>query len=144
METVSMDRVLTEATIENLQELWDARRGLLPAENIRRITVPDALVDTGATTLALPVRLIEQLGLAKRYSKRTTSSRGLGDTNVYESVRVTIVGRDCTVDVMEVPNDVPVLIGQIPLEMLDLVVDLQSRRLIGNPAHGGEQILELY
>jgi predicted aspartyl protease len=104
----------------------------------------DALVDTGATTLALPLRLIQQLGLARRHTKRITSSRGLGDTNVYDAVRLTIQGRDCTVDVMEVPDEVPALIGQIPLEMLDLVVDLQSRRLIGNPAHGGEQILELY
>jgi hypothetical protein len=82
--------------------------------------------------------------LARRHTKRTTSSRGLGNTNVYDAARLTIQGRDCTVDVMEVPDEVPAFIGQIPLEMLDLVVDLQSRRLIGNPAHGGEQILELY
>ncbi len=144
METAVMGRVLTEATIENLQDLWDVQRGRLPPGQARSITVPDALVDTGATTLALPARLIEQLGLIKRYTKRTTSSRGLGHTDVYEAVRLTIQGRDCTVDVMHVPDDVPVLIGQIPLEMLDLVVDLQSRRLVGNPAHGGEQILELY
>ena len=144
METAVMGRVLTEATIENLQDLWDVQRGRLPPGQSRSITVPDALVDTGATTLALPARLIEQLGLTKRHTKRTTSSRGLGHTDVYEAVRLTIQGRDCTVDVMHVPDDVPVLIGQIPLEMLDLVVDLQSRRLVGNPAHGGEQILELY
>jgi len=46
--------------------------------------------------------------------------------------------------VMEVPDDVPVLIGQLPLEHLDLVVDLRSRSLIGNPAHGGEHVYELY
>ena len=45
----------------------------------------------------------------------------------------------CTVDVIGIPNEVPVLVGQIPLEMMDLVVDLQGRRLIGNPAHGGER-----
>jgi len=139
-----MGRVLTEATIENLQDLWDVHRGLLTPEAARRITVPDALVDTGATTLALPAHLIQRLGLAKRSTKRTTSSRGLGNTDVYEAVRLTIQGRDCTVDVMQVPDEVPVLIGQIPLEMLDLVVDLQRRQLIGNPAHGGEQVLELY
>jgi predicted aspartyl protease len=144
METVLMGRVLTEATIENLQDLWDVYRGLLTPEAARRITVPDALVDTGATTLALPAHLIQRLGLAKRSTKRTTSSRGLGNTDVYEAVRLTIQGRDCTVDVMQVPDEVPVLIGQIPLEMLDLVVDLQRRQLIGNPAHGGEQVLELY
>jgi hypothetical protein len=48
------------------------------------------------------------------------------------------------VDVLDLPDDVPVLIGQIPLEYLDFVVDPQTRRLIGNPAHGGEQMYELY
>jgi hypothetical protein len=54
MGSETMDRVLTEATIENLKDLWDAERGLLPPEEVRRITVPDALVDTGATLLSLP------------------------------------------------------------------------------------------
>ncbi|MGA2258971.1 MAG: hypothetical protein ABSG53_30240 [Thermoguttaceae bacterium] len=33
---------------------------------------------------------------------------------------------------------------QIPLENLDLVVDLGARKLIGNPAHGGEHMFEMY
>ena len=53
-------------------------------------------------------------------------------------------GRSCTMDVMELPDDVPVLVGQLPLEHLDLVMDLRSRSLIGNPAHGGEHVYELY
>jgi hypothetical protein len=64
--------------------------------------------------------------------------------SVYDAVRVTIQGRDATVDVVEVPDEIPVLIGQIPLEMMDFVVDLQQRRLVGNPAHGGEQMIEMY
>jgi len=60
MGTETMGRVLTEATIENLKDLWNAEQGLLPPEN------------------------------------------------------------------------------------LDLVVDLRARRLTGNPAHGGEQVFELY
>ncbi|HEV3257109.1 MAG TPA: retropepsin-like aspartic protease [Gemmataceae bacterium] len=144
MELEIMGRVLTEATIENLKDLWDAERGLRPPDQVRRVTVSDALVDTGASTLALPTRLIGQLGLTKRYDKRATSSAGTKQVAVYEAVRLTLLGRDCTVDVMEVPDEVPVLIGQLPLEALDLVVDLQGRRLTGNPAHGGEHVLELY
>src|SRR5208282_3023459 len=109
-----------------------------PAEQVRRLMVTDALVDTGATSLALPTRLIQQLGLTKRYEKQATS-KGRMPFSVYEAVRLTIQGRSMTIDPIEVPDDVPVLIGQIPLEMFDLVVDLQARRLIGNPAHGGEQ-----
>jgi predicted aspartyl protease len=144
MESDLMGRVLTEATIENMEDLWAARRGLLPPDQVRRITVDDALVDTGATALALPTRLIRQLGLTKSNQKRVRSSTGTSWVDVYEAVRLTIQGRYFTVDAMEVPDDVPVLIGQIPLEMLDLVIDLQGRRLIGNPAHGGEHILEWY
>jgi predicted aspartyl protease len=144
MEKDSMGRVLTEATIENIKDLWAVERGLLPPEQARRIIVADALVDTGATLLSLPTRLIQQLGLAKTSSKRVTSSIGLAEAAVYDAVRLTIQGRACTMDVMEVPDTVPVLIGQIPLEHLDLVVDMRARTLIGNPAHGGEHVYELY
>lgn len=144
METQTMGRVLTEATIENLEDLWAAKRGLIGPEQVRRLEVTDALVDTGATLLSLPARLIRQLGLNKVYSKRVTTSLALAEADVYEAVRLTIQGRTCTMDVMEVPDHVPVLIGQLPLEHLDLVVDLRNRQLIGNPAHGGEHIYELY
>lgn len=144
MEIDTMGRVVTEATIENLQDIWEARRGKRPADEMRRVVVDDAFVDTGATSLSLSTRIIQQLGLKKHSSKRVTSSIGLGETEMYDAVRLTIQGRDCTVDVMEVPDEVPVLIGQIPLEMLDLVVDLRARRLIGNPAHGGGHVIEMY
>jgi predicted aspartyl protease len=144
METATMRRVTTEATVENVEDLWAVKRGLIAADQARRIVVSDALVDTGATLLSLPTRLIQQLGLARTGSKRVVSSVGLAEAGVYEAVRLTIMGRSCTMDVIEVPDSVPVLIGQLPLEHLDLVVDLRSRTLSGNPAHGGEQIYELY
>lgn len=144
METATMGRVLTEAMIENLGDLLAVENGTLKPEQVRRITIPDALVDTGATLLALPSRMIRQLGLSKSYEKRATSSAGETTVSVYAVARLTIQGRYFSTDVMEVPDSVPVLIGQIPLEALDLVVDVQGRRLIGNPAHGGEHVLELY
>jgi predicted aspartyl protease len=144
METETMDRVLTEATLENITDLSDAERGYIPADQVRRVTVADALVDTGATLLSLPTRLIQQLGLRKLSTRRVTSSSGVVKADLYSAVRLTISGRFCTMDVMEVPNDVPVLIGQLPLEHLDFVVDLRSQSLIGNPAHGGEHMYELY
>jgi clan AA aspartic protease len=144
METETMGRVLTEATIENLEDLWTVRRGELSPEQVRRVEVQDALVDTGATLLSLPTRLIKQLGLVERYKRRVTSSLGVSDAAVYDAVRLTIQGRECTMDVIEVPDSVPVLIGQLPLEHLDFVIDPRSRTLIGNPAHGGEHMYELY
>jgi predicted aspartyl protease len=144
METATMGRVQTEATIENLEDLWEVKRGLRPPDQARQVVVPDALVDTGATLLSLPTRVIRLLGLAQTGSKHVTSSAGLTEAGMFEAVRLTIQGRSCTMDVLEVPDSVPVLIGQIPLEHLDLVVDLRSRQLQGNPAHGGEHVYEMF
>ncbi len=144
METEAMGRVLAEATIENLSDLYLAHRGVQPPEQVRRIVVPDALADTGATLLSVPTSLIRQLGLAQTGTRRVTSSVGPADAAMYEAVRLTVMGRSCTMDVLEVPDGVPVLLGQIPLEHLDLVVDPRNRTLIGNPAHGGQHVYEMY
>lgn len=139
-----MGRVLTELTVENLEDLWAVKNGQLAADKVRRLEVKDALVDTGATSLALPESLIRQLGLMRRYTKQARTAGGVREVNVYEPVRLTVQGRDCTVDVMELPDSAPVLLGQVPLEFLDFVVDPRSQRLIGNPAHGGEQMFDMY
>jgi len=144
MEPDPVGRVLTEARIESLEDLWAVKQGLRTPDEARSVTVTDALVDTGATLLSLPTALINRLGLSKVSSKQVRSSFGVSEASLYEAVRLTIGGRSCTMDVMEVPDDVPVLIGQLPLEHLDFVVDLRSRSLIGNPAHGGEHVYELY
>jgi predicted aspartyl protease len=139
-----MGRVVVEVTLENLEDIWAVRRGALAAENVRRVVVSDALVDTGATLLSLPTRVIQALGLQAVAKKRVTSSKGLGETTLYDTVRLTVQGRSCGMDVLEVPDGVPVLVGQIPLEHLDFNIDMRERTLIGNPAHGGEHIYELY
>ena len=144
MEPDPMGRVTTEATLENVRDLWAVETGQLPSGQARKAVVPDALVDTGATLLSLPTSLIQQLGLKKSGTRRVITSAGPGEAAIYDAVRLTIQGRTCTMDVIEVSDDVPVLIGQLPLEHLDFVVDLRSRTLIGNPAHGGEHVYELF
>lgn len=139
-----MGRVTTPATIVNVGDAWAANQGFIPPEQVRRVEVTDALVDTGATGFAVPSSLIAQLGLVPLRTQNIRTSVGVTRATVYSAVRLTIQGRDCTVDVSEVPDGSPVLIGQIPLEALDFVVDPQGHRLIGNPAHGGEFMYEQY
>jgi predicted aspartyl protease len=142
METAAMGKVLVNAKIDNLFDLENRERGLLPAEQVRSIEVPDVLVDTGATSLLLPKRLISGLGL-RHFRARTV--RGVGGSTplpMYSAVRLTIQGRECTLDVGEIGDEFPVLIGQVPLELLDFVVDPKGQRLVGNPEHGGEHIME--
>ena len=139
-----MGRVTTEATVENAGDLWDAKKGALPAERVRKVVIANALIDTGATLLSLPTNIIRQLGLDRVGTKRVLASTGQTEAGIYEAVRLTIQGRSCTMDVLEVPDTVPVLIGQIPLEHLDFVVDLRAQKLIGNPRHNGEHVYEMF
>jgi predicted aspartyl protease len=144
METETMGRVTVTAKIENLGELVLAEKGLFPANQIRALEVHDAIVDTRATILSMPKRMIQQLGLDPLHTRKAMTSDGIVTVQVYAAVRLTIEGRDCATDVVEVPDDRPVLIGRIILHQLDLVVDTPRQRLTRNPAHGGVHMIEIY
>ncbi len=138
-----MGRVVVPAIIESLEDVYRMHRGEMPADQARRVEIAEALVDTGATGLSLPRRLVERLGLLPIRTRRAVTTAGVRDVPTYSAVKLTVQGRDCVCDVMEVDDACPVLIGQVPLELLDLVVDPGRRQLIGNPAHGGEHMMEL-
>jgi len=137
-------KVLVTCKVENPGDRYMAEEGRLPVEAVRRVEVEDALVDTDATRLALPGRLIRQLGLDPIQSLRPSTAAGMASPRRFGAVLVTIQDRDCLSEVIESPEDGPVRIGRVPLQLLDFVVDPKSRRLIGNPEHGGEHMIELY
>jgi len=144
MEMVTTGRVVVPATIENLHDLLNVHSGQRQPERVRSVEIPDALVDTGAMVLLLPKRLIGQLGLIRLRTKQTRTSAGFVEFGMYAPVRLTVQGRDCDVEVAEVPDNCPVLIGQIPLELLDFLIDPVNHRLIGNPDHGGEHMMDMF
>ncbi len=93
-----------------------------------------------AVIAAVPFDPATRLGANGRAQVR----RGGAPAVMYDPVRLTIMGRDCTMDVLGAPEAAPVRIGRIPLLHLDLVVDLAACKLTGNPAHGGEHVYEMY
>jgi len=141
----TMGKVVVGVTVENLMDLYEVHKGARKSEEVRRLEIPDALVDTGATCLSLPDRLVKQLGLERYRSRRARTSSGeLKEFDMYGMVRLTVQGRDCNVEVAAIPDECPTLIGQVPLELLDFLVDPVQQRLVGNPAHGGEQMFDMY
>jgi hypothetical protein len=54
------------------------------------------------------------------------------------------MGRSWSFEVIEVPDGLPNIVGQIPLETMDWVVDMRTHRLVGNPEHGGDWIGDEY
>jgi predicted aspartyl protease len=143
METATMGRVLVTARLENLEDVYKAAQGVLPAEQVRAVEVPDALIDTAATGLLAPRRLIAQLGLPLLRMRPARTIAGSVDVPMYRAVRLSVQGRDCISDVGEIGDGFSVVIGQVPLELMDWIVDPKRQRLIGNPEHGGEQMIDI-
>jgi predicted aspartyl protease len=144
MEMITMGRVTVPARIENQSDLIKAEEGRLDSQKVRRLEIADALVDTGATLLSLPKRYIKELGLTQRRTRTARTPGGIFSFDIYDPVQLTIQERDCIIEVAEIPDECPVLIGQIPLELLDFVVDPVGQKLIGNPDHGGQQMIDMF
>jgi predicted aspartyl protease len=144
MEIQTMGKVVVAARIESLEDLYDVEKGRLPADKVRSVQVDDALVDTGATLVSLPKGLIERLGLRRLRTRTAQTAAGVFAFGIYGPVQLTVQERDCVVEAAELPDGCPVLIGQIPLELLDFVVDPVGQRLIGNPAHGGKHMMDMF
>ncbi len=129
----------TSIELVNQRELILADSDVIKPEEVRRLTADNAIVDTGATRLSLPKSLVEQLGLTVIGSRKARTTNGIVDRNIYSEVRFTVLERSGTIEVTDVPDNVPVLVGHMVLEMLDLCLDIK-KGLIYNPDHDDEWI----
>lgn len=91
-----------------------------------------ALVDTGALHLCLPEHIAIQLELKSLEKREVTLADGKKALAPYVGpLEVSFEKRRCFVGAM-VLGDEP-LLGAIPLEDMDLVIDTARRRLVVNP-----------
>lgn len=132
-------RHTTRIELANLSDLNLASRGIIAPEEVRRVIVEDALVDTGATRLCLPKPIIEQLGLSPFGNARARTAAGIVNRTIYSEVRFTILEREGSLPITDLPADAPVLVGHMVLEQLDLYLDIR-KGLIYNPDHGDDWI----
>lgn len=109
-----------------------------------RTVEAEALVDPGATRLYLQAGVIKALGLGRDSEIQSKTTNGVRRRAVYAPVRLELMGRRGIFEVVEVDDDVPNLLGQIPLEYLDFVVHPQAQKLVPNPEHGDKQMSEEY
>jgi len=138
-----MGRVMVTIKVENLADVVRAAKGEIPEGQVHRLEF-EARVDTGATLLCLPKSKINELGLSLLDKRRTTTANGVVEREIFQAVSLTLLGRTCSIDVMELPEDAPPLVGYIALENLDLVVDPKSQSVMPNPAHEGKFVMDLY
>jgi clan AA aspartic protease len=138
-----MGRLVVDVIVENVEDLRRAQRGEISPDQVRRLTVA-ALVDSGATFFCMPESLVKQLGLPFNRDRETRTVMDPLALRVYGGACLTVQGRECDEEVLALPEDRQVLLGQVPLEKMDWWVDLNNRRLVGNPEHGGQWMAEVF
>ena len=82
--------------------------------------------------------------MRKESEVQSKTTNGVRRRAVFEPVRLELMGRNGAFQVVEVDDDVANLLGQIPLDYLDFVVDPRGQKLIPNPEHGDRQMSEEY
>ncbi len=129
-----MGLVRTELELQNGIDLGLARRGQLPPDQVRTIKV-QALVDSGAAMLAINENIRTQLGLEKVEEQLAEMVDGsLATYDVVGPIEVRFPHRRCSVDAIVLPGDSEVLLGALPVEDMDLVIEPKSERVQVNPS----------
>ena len=138
-----MGRVMEKIKLTNDYELAQVEAGTLEASTVHTVEI-EALVDTGATMMMLPADVVARLGVPVRGHRKVRYA----DSRVEEvpwvaGVRIDVKGRNAVVSALVGPAGSTALLGQIPLEEMDFVVDPKSRELRPNPASPDAPVLDL-
>jgi clan AA aspartic protease len=129
-DNTSMGKIITTLTVTNRIDQAEVERGIIPAEQVRSVTLDNVLIDTGATTLCLPPQIIAQLGLSLLKEVDVETANGIGKARIFQDAKISLVGREGTFECLELPGGMNPLLGVIPLEALGIELDLKNQRLV--------------
>ncbi len=124
-----------EIDLFNAGQVYLQRQKQLEAKDVRQVTV-NALVDSGAYMLSINDEIRTQLDLPlieKQFA--TLAGDTLIEVEIVGPVEVRFENRRTTVDAMVLPTAGEILLGAIPMEDMDVLVDPREQKLVVNPKH---------
>ena len=136
-----MGEVRVKVKLTNVTDEILSRRGHVKIEDIR-VYETDAMIDTGAVACVIPRFVMQQLGVTairRRVAEYADGRKEMFDLT--EPIIFEIAGRETFESAMVLGDEV--LIGQTALEVMDLLVDCNNRRLIPNPAHPDQPVIKI-
>lgn len=130
-----MGMVYADIELINGFDLMKAEAGELPESEIRRMTVR-MLIDSGCGTLAINDNIRTQLGLRKREERTMQmADESVVTLDVAGPVEIRFENRRSNLDAVVLPGEAAPLLGAIPMQDLDVLIDPHRHRLIVNPEH---------
>lgn len=119
-----MGHVFADILITSRRDRILADAGVIAEADVRSLDLRDVLVDTGASHLALPGRLIARLGLELADTAQVSTADGPRSSRLFTDAHLEVDGRSDSFSCIELPDSAEPLLGVIPLETLGLEPDL--------------------
>jgi clan AA aspartic protease len=130
-----MGMVYADVVLLNGLDEGDAKRHRIGEDEIRRFPV-NILVDSGSYMLAINENIQEYLQLPVSDSKKAqTADNRIINCDVVSPIVLLFGNRRFTGSAMVLPGDCEPLLGTIPLEEMDVLIDPLRQQLIVNPEH---------
>lgn len=131
----SMGFVYADILLINGDDLTDLKRKRITEDEVKRLKVR-VLVDSGAIMLAINEEICNQLDLSpldKRPAQMADGSVIMLD--VVGPIEIRFGNRRTNVDAIVLPGNAQPLLGVIPMEDMDVLIDPKANELIINPEH---------
>ena len=128
-----MGHVYANVTLLNSFDDLMAQEGDIPKENVRKVEVR-AMVDSGAMTLTISEKIAEQLGLKVREKIEVTLADGsFRKCDYVGPVDIHFENRTASCRALVLPGLDEILLGVIPLEEMDVIIDPTTQQLAVHP-----------
>jgi predicted aspartyl protease len=125
-----MSRFHVEFEVSNLRDVYLAEQGTIGPDQIRRVRLR-GLVDSGASRLVLPKKVVESLGMKPSGTVTVRYADGRRAVRpTVQDIQVNLLGRRSVFDATVEPKRKTALIGALILEALDFLVDPRHERLV--------------
>ena len=130
-----MGLVYAEIDLISVDDMVLQRRGYLDKDKIKQVKVK-ALVDSGAYMLSINETVRAQLDLPfieKQFG--TLADETLIEVDIVGPVEIRFENRSTTVRAVVLPGNSEILLGAIPMEDMDVLIDPKQQKLLVNPKH---------
>jgi hypothetical protein len=136
-----MGLVHAEIILRNAGDVSNVRRGYIKEPEIRQTNVM-AMVDTRSLHLVINEDIRQQLRLVVERPYKAELADGSAQTyGLTEAVQIQWKDRIVACQAVVIPNASDVLLGAIPLEAMDLIINPLKQELVG--AHGDTAVYML-
>jgi len=128
-----MGHVYADITLLNGYEVTAAKKGLMSEKDVKQLTV-NAMVDSGAMTLTINEEIAKKLDLEVQKRQEVVLADGsIRRCDYVGPVHIHFENRFAGCNALVLPGADEVLLGVIPLEEMDVIIDPIAQKLAVHP-----------